>query len=965
MSLTPAELARPDDVSDADAKRYYDSNLARYGTPERRQLEQIVFPTLEEAQAAAARIGESLSFEALAKERGMEAKDIDIGLLTKSAIIDRAIADAAFALQEGAVSAPIKGTFGTVLIKVVKIETEQIKKFEEVAPEIKQTLATERARRELSARHDKIEDERGGGLRLAEIAPKLGLTALTIAAVDRSGLDPDGKKVEGLPSGVDVISSAFAADVGVDAEPLQIPGGGYVWFDVTGVTPARERNLDDVRAQVEERWRNDEVSKRLRAKATEMADKLKARHAVRRRRGGRKPAGADHVRAEARRATATPPSRPRSIDAVFQTAKDAAGIAEGNSPAEWVVFRVTDITVSDFDAASPEVKRIADQMRRSLTEDMLAQYVQRLRDRYRRDHQSGRVAPGLVGQHRPELMQIEPSPEAFAARYARGEPQAVWTTLVGDLETPVSAFLKVAGGRANSFLFELVEGGAVRGRYSMIGLEPDLIWRADGTRAEINRTARARPDAFAPCPDAPLAALRALIAESRIALPENLPPMAAGLFGYLGYDMVRLMEELPPPNPDAVGIPGRDHDPPDGRDRVRRREGHDHGGDAGAARGGRCGDGRVQPRHRTALRDRRRARPPARQGSRRHAKPGRSTFRPPRTRRRPNTRAMVARAKEYIAAGDIFQVVLSQRFEAPFSLSPFSLYRALRRVNPAPFLFFLDFGGFAVAGSSPEILVRVRGGTVTVRPIAGTRPRGETPHEDKALEDELLADPKERAEHLMLLDLGRNDVGRVAEIGSVTVTDQFFIERYSHVMHIVSNVEGKLGAAPRRGRRARGRFSRRHGVGRAEGARDGNHRRTGEGEARALRRLGRLLLGRRRDGHLHRAAHRAGEGRHDVRAGRRRDRGGQQSRLRAAGMHQQVARAVPRRRGGAPLRERGEARAVRWCHSGRAKARYARLRRAMATPGIHSHRPIGSMDRQPIWSSAAGYGFRARAERAE
>jgi len=154
--------------------------------------------------------------------------------------------------------------------------------------------------------------------------------------------------------------------------------------------------------------------------------------------------------------------------------------------------------------------------------------------------------------------------------------------------------------------------------------------------------------------------------------------------------------------------------------------------------------------------------------------------------------AMVARAKEYIAAGDIFQVVLSQRFEAPFSLSPFSLYRALRRVNPAPFLFFLDFGGFAVAGSSPEILVRVRGGTVTVRPIAGTRPRGETPHEDKALEDELLADPKERAEHLMLLDLGRNDVGRVAEIGSVTVTDQFFIERYSHVMHIVSNVEGRL-----------------------------------------------------------------------------------------------------------------------------------------------------------------------------
>src|SRR2546421_5765434 len=152
-------------------------------------------------------------------------------------------------------------------------------------------------------------------------------------------------------------------------------------------------------------------------------------------------------------------------------------------------------------------------------------------------------------------MQIEPAAEAFAARFARAEPQVVWTTLVADLETPVSAFLKVAGGRAMSFLFESVEGGAVRGRYSIIGLEPDVVWRANGTRAEINRAARMKPDSFTPCPGTPLAALRALIAESRIALPEKLPPMAAGLFGYLGYDMVRLMEELPPPNPDPIGLP--------------------------------------------------------------------------------------------------------------------------------------------------------------------------------------------------------------------------------------------------------------------------------------------------------------------------------------------------------------------------------------------------------------------------
>ena len=209
---------------------------------------------------------------------------------------------------------------------------------------------------------------------------------------------------------------------------------------------------------------------------------------------------------------------------------------------------------------------------------------------------------------------------------------------------------------------------------------------------------------------------------------------------------------------------------------------------------------------------------------------------------------MVLKAKDYILAGDIFQVVLSQRFEAPFALPPFALYRALRRVNPAPFLYFLDFGGYAIAGSSPEILVRVRDGTVTIRPIAGTRPRGATPHEDKALEEELLADPKERAEHLMLLDLGRNDVGRVAKIGTVNVTDQFFIERYSHVMHIVSNVEGKLADGPRRARCAGRGLSGRHGVGRAQGARHADHRRTGEGEARPLCRLRRLFLGRRRDG---------------------------------------------------------------------------------------------------------------------
>jgi anthranilate synthase component I len=388
-------------------------------------------------------------------------------------------------------------------------------------------------------------------------------------------------------------------------------------------------------------------------------------------------------------------------------------------------------------------------------------------------------------------MQIEPSSSAFAKCYARGEPQVVWTTLVADLETPVSAFLKIAAGRPMSFLLESVEGGAVRGRYSIIGLDPDLVWRTVGGRAEINRAARDRRGRFVPCNQAPLAALRTLIAESRIELPAALPPMAAGVFGYLGYDMVRLMEELPPPNPDPIGIadaillrptivlvfdatadtvtvvtPVRPEKGVSAKAALARAGERlsaivdaldrplDH-----AAANGQAGPLAVLPRSNTS---------PA------------------------EYERMVRAAKDYIAAGDAFQVVLAQRFEATFELPPFALYRALRRVNPSPYLYFLDFGEFALAGSSPEILVKVAGGTVTIRPIAGTRPRGASPHEDKALEAELLADPKERAEHLMLLDLGRNDVGRVAQIGTVKVTDQFFVERYSQVMHIVSNVEGTL-----------------------------------------------------------------------------------------------------------------------------------------------------------------------------
>jgi anthranilate synthase component 1 len=385
---------------------------------------------------------------------------------------------------------------------------------------------------------------------------------------------------------------------------------------------------------------------------------------------------------------------------------------------------------------------------------------------------------------------VPPGFAAFRAAHDAGRGSLVWRRGVADLETPVAAFLKLAHGKPNAFLLESIEGGSARGRYSIIGMEPDLIWRCHEGRASINRVARSAPHAFVPDERNPLDSLRALIGETRLDVPDFLPPMSGGLVGYLGYDMVRQMERLPAKNADALGIP----------DALMLRPAllavFDNVNDDLTL---------VAPIYpqpgvdaQTAW-DRAQARMEEAQAAldRPLPHPAPPVALPPLPAPASNfTREgfveAVLKAKEYIAAGDVFQVVPSQRFSVPFALPPFALYRALRRINPAPFLFFLDFGGFAVVGSSPEILVRLRDGTVTIRPLAGTRGRGATHEEDQALEAELLADPKERAEHLMLLDLGRNDVGRVAAIGSVRVTESFAIERFSHVMHIGSNVEGKL-----------------------------------------------------------------------------------------------------------------------------------------------------------------------------
>jgi anthranilate synthase component I len=388
-------------------------------------------------------------------------------------------------------------------------------------------------------------------------------------------------------------------------------------------------------------------------------------------------------------------------------------------------------------------------------------------------------------------MQVVPDFAAFRAAYEAGRAQVVWTKLVADLETPVSAMLKLADGRPNSFIFESVEGGAVRGRYSFIGLKPDLIWRCVDGKAEINRRARTEANSFESCDTAPLESLRALVRECRIEWPPELPPMAAGLFGFLGYDMVRQMERLPTKNRDVLDLPEAVMLRPTVlavfdklEDVVTAVTPAWPRADVSAA----AAYDLARERLGEIVSDFDRSLPY------RHERSDEAT---PQAEPRSNvTRSefhdAVRRCKEYIGAGDIFQVVVSQRFSVPFKLPPMALYRALRRLNPSPFLFFLDFGGFSIVGSSPEIMVRLRDNMVTIRPLAGTRRRGKTPDEDRALEAELLADPKERAEHLMLLDLGRNDVGRVCEIGTVKVTEQFKVERYSHVMHISSNVEGRI-----------------------------------------------------------------------------------------------------------------------------------------------------------------------------
>jgi anthranilate synthase component 1 len=370
------------------------------------------------------------------------------------------------------------------------------------------------------------------------------------------------------------------------------------------------------------------------------------------------------------------------------------------------------------------------------------------------------------------------------------KPELIWRKRIADTETPVSAALKLFVPERGDFILESVEGGETRGRHSLIGIAPDLVFRAAGDKAEINRHWMTDRDAFAPSPLRSLDALRALAADCRMDVPGELPPALACLVGYFGYETIGLVEKLPRAPQSALELPDMLFVRPtvilvfdrlkDEMFLVSPVWTGLHDAQAVALANERLDEterllnlGQVPSTGAASLSEDRELKltPVLPEG--RYAE-------------------MVASAKDYIEAGDIFQVVLAQRFTAPFNLPPVHLYRALRRINPSPFLYFIDLPGFALIGSSPEILVRARGGEVTIRPIAGTRPRGKSSIEDAENRASLMADPKERAEHLMLLDLGRNDVGRVTKGGTVTVTDSYMVEFYSHVMHIVSNVVGEL-----------------------------------------------------------------------------------------------------------------------------------------------------------------------------
>jgi peptidyl-prolyl cis-trans isomerase D len=375
LTLTPEDVGRTIEISAADVKTFYDTNIGRFSVPEKRQVQQILFDNKDDAHQAADRITAGLSFDDLAKELKRSEKDLDLGLVAKSDLVDRKIADAAFSLAQGQVSGAVDGAFGSTILRVVKIEPGSTKPLAEVEADIKKGLATERAKNEIRKLRDKIDEEIGGGARLDEVGKKLNLATRTVDAVDRSGRGIDGQPVE-LPKGVDVLNGIFSAEIGIENDALQTPDGGIVWYDLVAITPSRERTLDEVKDQAEARWHDDEVITRLAAKADELVDKIKGGATL------ADLAAAEKLKVEKtkwlKRGDGSGTLPANALAALFRTAKGGAVSAEGKEATERVVLVVTDVTVPTFDAASPEAKRISDALRDVMANDLYSQFLARL-----------------------------------------------------------------------------------------------------------------------------------------------------------------------------------------------------------------------------------------------------------------------------------------------------------------------------------------------------------------------------------------------------------------------------------------------------------------------------------------------------------------------------------------------------------------------------------------------------------
>ena len=783
-----AGLAKPAEVSDDDAKALYDKlRDSRFIVPEKRKLQQIVFANEAEADEAEAKIKAGAAFDDIVKARNLKPADIDLGETTKAGMFDHAIADAAFALPEGGVSDVVKGQFGPAIVRVVAIAPASVKSFAEVEDALKKEIATDRAAGDMQTLHDKIEDARVAGKSLTEAAKDVGLETRAIAAVDAQGLDPTGAAVD-LPEKALLLRSVFASDVGVDDAALQTKDRGYLWFEVAKVDPARERTFDEVKDAVEKQWRADEVARLLGAKALDMVKQLDAGATVA---SLAQSAGLESKSAADIRRRGGAGLAESVVSAVFALPPNGAGSAA--TPDGRVVFKITADATPPTDANDPAIKQAAARLADALQSSFVAQYVTALERRTRRDDPRQRPS-GRRGRLRMTTMNVQRlrrfrAPLRGRARERRADDAG---------RRPRDAGVGLSQARGGAF-GQHVPARVGRGRRAARALFDDRA--RSRRRLALDRRGRrnqpARPERagrFRPLPrQAAGGAARACWRNRKSICRPGLPPMSAGVFGYLGYDMVRQMERLAPAKPDPIGVPEAIAHPPDHHGRVRQRARRNGRRDAGAPCPRRIGARGVRKRAGAPRRGRRRARSAARSHRRpRSIRPcwpaeavsntseaeflgdGRQGEGLHRRRRRVPDRAVAALHQPLRSARLLALSRAAARQSLALPLLPRFRRLSDRRLEPG----------------NPGARARAARSSSAPSPARAGAARREA--EDAALAAELLADPKERAEHLMLLDLGRNDVGRVAKIGTVKVTDSFFVERYSHVMHIVSNVEGDL-----------------------------------------------------------------------------------------------------------------------------------------------------------------------------